>query len=254
MIIIDDRGFRIKPWKEKHIGIPLKEATRWQAGLLWISSIISAIYGTPLIVWLAVLDLVVEFVVAIGIVQRRKRYLKWYPTWLLLLGVVHVIDGIVQFGGAPSKCVHDSRSSNVDRGGLPRDEWEKQCEINTRVLAALEFFVFLVSTGLTSGLAWSYNCHLYETNQWTKTQDIMTVVDELERETRQKYERRKLRMMERAKIEKASKKKKSKKKKSLRQRTPPNPLKKSVERPADTQIFNPSILDDTDQYGIEITR
>merc|ERR1719285_763816 len=78
MIIIDSKGFWIEPWKENFLGIPLKEATRYQAGVIWISSFISAVFGTPLIIWVALLDLVVEFVVAIGIVQRRKRFLKWY--------------------------------------------------------------------------------------------------------------------------------------------------------------------------------
>merc|ERR1719285_9889 len=100
MILIDDRGFRIKPWKKKHLGISLKKAIRFQAGVIWISSIVSAAEGSPLIVWVAILDIIVEFVVAIGIVQKRKQYLQWYPTWLLLLGLVHVMNGIIQLGGA----------------------------------------------------------------------------------------------------------------------------------------------------------
>lgn len=83
----------------------------------------------------------------------------------------------------------------------------------------------------------------------------MTVVDELERETRQKYERRKLRMQERAKLQKTSRKKKKKKKK-LRQRTPPNPSSKLPEIFDDTQGFRPPVLDDlkTNSYDLEITR
>merc|ERR1719285_763817 len=153
MIIIDSKGFWIEPWKENFLGIPLKEATRYQAGVIWISSFISAVFGTPLIIWVALLDLVVEFVVAIGIVQRRKRFLKWYPTWLLLLGMVHVMDGIIQFGGAPLKCAHDARSSNIDRAGLSRSEYEQHCEASTQTLAMLELVVFLVCTGFTSGIA-----------------------------------------------------------------------------------------------------
>ena len=163
------------------------------------------------------------------------------------------MDGIIQFGGAASKCAHDSRSSFVDRAGLSRAEYEKQCEVNTQIVALVEVVVFLVCTGFTSGLAWSYNCYLYETNQWTKFQDVATVVDELEKETRKKYERRQLRMQERAKLEKITKKKK-KKKKNLRQRTPPDQMKYSPARLPSTRSIQRSILGDLkdDPVNIEI--